>query len=75
MANRRDDFAVSIPELDGLCEIADALQGVWGTGLTGAGFGGSTVHLVDPARAAAVESLAARFAGRGPGSARRPAER
>ena len=43
----RDDYAVSIPELDWLCEIADALPGVLGSRLTGAGFGGWVLHLVE----------------------------
>jgi galactokinase len=47
MASLRDDFEVSIPELDALCEIADALPGVYGSRLCGAGFGGCTIHLVD----------------------------
>jgi len=65
MRSLRDDFAVSIPELDALCEIADPLPGVHGSRLTGAGFGGCTLHLVDPARAdAAADALAAGFARR-----------
>ncbi|MED5261197.1 MAG: galactokinase [Myxococcota bacterium] len=44
----RDDFAVSTPELDALCAIADTLPGVYGSRLTGAGFGGCTIHLVEP---------------------------
>ena len=44
----RDDFEVSIPELDALCAIADAHPGVYGSRLTGAGFGGCTLHLIDP---------------------------
>jgi galactokinase len=65
MASLRDDFAVSLPELDALCEIGDALPGVWGSRLTGAGFGGCTLHLVEPAGAAeAAEALAAGFARR-----------
>lgn len=64
-ASLRDDFEVSIPELDALCEIADALPGVHGSRLTGAGFGGCTVHLVDAAAADTVaEALAAGFASR-----------
>lgn len=43
----RDDYEVSIPELDWLCEIADALPGVLGSRLTGAGFGGCVLHLVE----------------------------
>lgn len=61
----RDDYEVSTPELDALCEIGDATGGVWGSRLTGAGFGGCTLHLVDTERAAAAaESLADAFAGR-----------
>ena len=48
MRSLRDDFEVSTPELDALCEIADALPGVYGSRLTGAGFGGCTLHAVAP---------------------------
>lgn len=47
----RDDYEVSIPELDALCELADAQPGVYGSRLTGAGFGGCALHLVDPEQA------------------------
>lgn len=68
-ASLRDDYAVSIPELDHLCAVADAQAGVVGSRLTGAGFGGCTLHLVDPDRVAAVteaiaDGFAARFGGR-----------
>ena len=46
MASLREDFEVSIPELDALCALGDALPGVFGSRLTGAGFGGCTLHLV-----------------------------
>jgi len=55
MASLRDDFEVSIPELDALCEIADALPGVYGSRLCGAGFGGCSIHLVDADAASATE--------------------
>lgn len=47
MQSLRDDFEVSTPELDRLCEIGDATRGVYGSRLTGAGFGGCTLHLLD----------------------------
>ncbi|HML39606.1 MAG TPA: galactokinase [Bellilinea sp.] len=43
----RDLYEVSIPELDIMVEIAQRLPGVWGARLTGAGFGGCTVNLVE----------------------------
>ncbi len=65
MASLRDDFEVSVPELDLLCELGDATPGCFGSRLTGAGFGGCTVHLVAPARAEAVaDALRAGFARR-----------
>lgn len=42
----RDDYAVSTPELDRLVALAQALPGVFGARLTGAGFGGCIVGLV-----------------------------
>jgi galactokinase len=58
----RDDFEVSIPEIDALCEEADLLEGVYGSRLTGAGFGGCALHLVAPDAIDSVrEELAARF--------------
>ena len=52
----RDDFSVSTPELDALCAIADTLPGVYGSRLTGAGFGGCTIHLVEPEATEAVST-------------------
>ncbi|MDH3705714.1 MAG: galactokinase [Acidimicrobiia bacterium] len=43
----RDDFEVSIPELDDLVEQLRTTDGVYGARLTGAGFGGCAVALVD----------------------------
>jgi galactokinase len=56
MASLRDDFEVSTPEIDALCEVGDATPGVFGSRLTGAGFGGCTVHLVAREHAAAARS-------------------
>ena len=50
----RDDYEVSCPELDVLVELALPLPTCHGARLTGAGFGGSTVNLVN---AAAVDSF------------------
>ncbi|UCE87665.1 MAG: galactokinase, partial [Deltaproteobacteria bacterium] len=60
MRSLREDFEVSTPELDALCELGDAQPGVYGSRLTGAGFGGCTLHLVE---AQAVETAAAGIAG------------
>ena len=47
----RDLYEVSLPELDYLVEIARRLPGIHGARLTGAGFGGCTVNLVDEQQA------------------------
>jgi len=46
-ASLRDLYEVSIPELDTLVEITRHLPGVYGARLTGAGFGGCTINLVE----------------------------
>lgn len=48
-ASLRDMYEVSLPELDTLVEIARRLPGCIGARLTGAGFGGCTVNLVEGA--------------------------
>lgn len=48
----RVNFENSTPELDLLVDIAQSLPGVLGARLTGGGFGGGTVTLVEAARAA-----------------------
>jgi galactokinase len=42
----RDDFEVSCPELDLMVELAGQAEGVYGARMTGGGFGGCTVALV-----------------------------
>jgi galactokinase len=43
----RDDYEVSCPELDAMVEAARCVSGVLGARMTGAGFGGCTVNLVE----------------------------
>lgn len=43
----RDLYEVSIPELDAMVEVAQGLRGCYGARLTGAGFGGCTINLVE----------------------------
>jgi galactokinase len=45
----RDDYQVSCRELDVMVEIARRQSGVHGTRMTGGGFGGCTINLVDTA--------------------------
>jgi galactokinase len=59
MRSLRDDYQVSTPELDVLCELGDAHPGCYGSRLTGAGFGGCTVHLVEPEAAEEVAGVIA----------------
>ncbi len=56
----RDDYEVSIPEIDLIVDLARPLPDVYGARLTGGGFGGSVVMLTRPGAAA---SVAARIAG------------
>jgi galactokinase len=59
----RDLFEASVPELDRLVEIAVRLPGCWGARLTGAGFGGCTVNLVEETQADSfIESLKSGYA-------------
>jgi galactokinase len=50
----RDDFEVSCAELDLMVELAEQVEGVYGTRMTGGGFGGCTITLV---RADCVEAF------------------
>ena len=55
-ASLRDDYEVSIPELDFLAAEAIKIKGVYGARMTGGGFGGCIVALTQPR---AVEPLVA----------------
>jgi galactokinase len=62
-ASMRDDYEVSIPEIDLLVELAGAIPDVYGARLTGGGFGGSVVLLAKPDCGRAVATaVAARYA-------------
>jgi len=50
-ASLRDLYEVSCPELDILVEIASGFSGCIGARLTGAGFGGCTVNMVEQSKA------------------------
>jgi len=50
-ASERDDFECSIDEIDFLVETALELPGCYGARLTGGGFGGCTVNLVEAVEA------------------------
>ncbi len=61
----RDDYDVSIAEIDLVVDLARAMPEVHGARLTGGGFGGSVVMLVKPGTGAAVASrIAADYAAR-----------
>lgn len=58
----RDDYEVSSRELDALAELAWKQPGVYGARMTGAGFGGCTVNLVQQDAAAPfVEAVSAGY--------------
>jgi galactokinase len=46
-AGLRDEYEVSCRELDLLVDIASSLDGVYGSRMMGAGFGGCTINLVE----------------------------
>ncbi len=62
-ASMRDDYQVSIPEIDLIVELARADSDVYGARLTGGGFGGSVVMLVHAGTGRPVaERIAAAYA-------------
>lgn len=56
----RDDFGTSIPVMDAAVADLVATPGVYGARMTGGGFGGCVVALVDPAAAADVDGWVVR---------------
>jgi galactokinase len=61
-ASLRDLYQVSIPELDAMVTAARSIPGCFGARLTGAGFGGCTIQLVEREKAEAfAESLATKY--------------
>lgn len=56
----RDLYEVSCPELDVMASVAQSLDGCYGARLTGAGFGGCTVNLVERERAQAFSQALAK---------------
>jgi galactokinase len=63
-ASQRDDYDVSVPEVDLLVGLAQAESAVYGARLTGGGFGGSIVALVREGEAADVAARVVREYGR-----------
>jgi len=62
-ASMRDDYAVSVPAVDRLVDLAGREPDVYGARLTGGGFGGSIVALARAGAAgSAAESIARRYA-------------
>ena len=61
-ASLRDDYEVSLPEIDRLVEIARAQRGALGARITGGGFGGSIVVLTLAGQAARVAGAIAQAA-------------
>ncbi len=62
-ASMRDDYEVSVPEIDLLVGLARQEEEVYGARLTGGGFGGSVVMLARAGRGRAVaEHIAAEYA-------------
>ncbi|PSB52846.1 galactokinase [filamentous cyanobacterium Phorm 6] len=57
-ASQRDDYEVSTPAVDALAAILQSIPGVFGARLTGGGFGGACVALVETGKAHVIASEA-----------------
>jgi len=58
-ASLRDDYEVSVPEVDVLAQSLATLEGSYGARITGGGFGGSVVALTDAGDASRIAEQAA----------------
>ena len=64
-ASMRDEFEITTPDIDALVEIQQNAPGCFGARMTGGGFGGCTVALVqDEAVPAVVEAIQAQYPAR-----------
>jgi len=70
-ASARDDYEISVPEIEALVEVARAQPGTLGARLTGAGWGGCIVALVEQEAAAAFGPAVVEAYGRRTGRAAR----
>jgi len=57
-ASQRDDYEVSVPAVDTLVAILQSIPGVFGARLTGGGFGGACVALVESGKAGVIAAEA-----------------
>jgi galactokinase len=63
-ASMRDDFAVSVPAVDTLVGLTRRAPGVYGARLTGGGFGGAIVAVVEASRGKRIgDAVVRRFGG------------
>jgi galactokinase len=59
-ASMRDDYAITCPEIDVLVEISVGVPGVIGSRMTGGGFGGCTISLVEHDAVSALRQMVER---------------
>jgi galactokinase len=57
----RDDYEVSTPEIDWLVDQAKKVPSIYGARITGGGFGGSVLFLVDPGDKQVLNDIADRY--------------
>ncbi len=65
--SQRDDYQVSVPEIEVLVALAHVESGVWGCRLTGGGFGGSILVLTQAGQGEAIGRRIAEAYGRNTG--------